>query len=130
MSQKENPYNLKNIIKIADSYVNADTSTIDGISRMMQAWFCLEFNTTLNDERLQSMTLEELMLEYFMRKVHNNINYIYESGAKEYPYKEDDYEEWLKEEMGNEYVTDEEMTKLHEDELPEIIETSFPSFEG
>lgn len=133
MSQKQ--YGVKNFISIANEYVNPDVSTMAGIQKFLIGWFCFKFNTTENDDRLQAMTLEELMVTYQMHRIKEDPLYAQEqmspSGSS--------YEDFLKEQMGDEYVSEEEQIRLQEqeekeftkrirDQFPERVETDFSQF--
>jgi hypothetical protein len=96
-----------NFVKAAHEMVNANTASMEGLERYLIAWFCTKFETTPNDERLQELTLEELVTFYYMHKLQDDpqtIERLITDG-------EDDYERWLREEMEEEYVTDEEMVQ-------------------
>lgn len=133
MSQKSN-YGLKRFIAIADSYVNPDTSTPEGIEKSLILWFCEKFNTVPWDDRLKEATLEDLLVFYYMHEIRKNPSIVEELDEN---YKS--FEEWLKEEMGEDYVSEEEMTdemikyekeeveKAKELDLPEEITTDFSS---
>lgn len=125
-------FGINNFIRIADSYVNAKTDTIDGLQKGLQAWFCLTFNATLLDDRLLDLTLEELLVLYYMHEIRRNPSTLEAINADT-----DSYEEWLKKEMGDSYVSQEEMAKEMVEydkeeaelakKLPDIIETDFSS---
>lgn len=87
--------------------LNSKTDSMEGLERFLIAWFCTKFETTPNDDRLQEMTLEELVTFYYMHRLKDDPEVI----AKLVDDGEDDYERWLKEEMEDEYVTDEEMVQ-------------------
>src|SRR5574338_1700687 len=96
---------ILNFVRAAHEMVNERTSSMEGLDKFLVAWFCTKFNTTPNDERLQEMTLEELVTVYYMSRIQEDpatIERLISDG-------DDDYERWLREEMEEEYVTDEEM---------------------
>jgi hypothetical protein len=100
-------YGLLNFLRIADAHVNADTSTFDGLERQLKAWFAFKYNTTLEDPRLLDMTLEELLVLHQMHRVKDNPEVIEEVFNPEVK----SFEEWLKKEMGESYVSDEQMVE-------------------
>lgn len=133
MSQKQ--YGVRNFINIANEYVNPDVTTMSGIQNFLIGWFCFKFNTTLNDDRLQEMTLEELMVLYQMHRIKDDPLYIQEQTAE----SGSSYEDFLKEQMGEDYVSEEENVKQLEAEerafterirsqFPERVETDFSKF--
>jgi predicted Rossmann-fold nucleotide-binding protein len=94
------------------------------------AWFALNYKTTLNDDRLLDMTLEELLVLFYINRISQTPNII-----EQLENTDDSYEEWLKKEMGDSYVSEEEMVQQvveYEEEelekakeLPDSISTDF-----
>ena len=134
---KQNKYGLDNFISIADGYVNADTTSVDGIEKAMIAWYIFKFETTPNDPKLLDMTLEEILVLYHMHKIRDNPAIIEDTGNT--PESGDDWEDWLQDEMGEEYEDQDQMIatmdkeatqytqKVREQfgELPDKIDTDF-----
>lgn len=128
-------YGVKNFIAIADSYVNAKTDTMESLDKGLSAWFCFTFNTTLDDPRLLDMTLEDLLVFYYMHQIKNDPSVLDEIQTE----SGDEYEEWIKKEMGEAYQSEEEMVhkmvKYDEEEavladsLPDVITTDLSSLE-
>ena len=134
---KENPkkvpkYSTRKLVQIANDFVNPDLSTTDGVQKYLMGWFCLRFETTLNDERLLRMTLEELIVLYSMHQIKDDPNYV----TKVLGPQEDEYEKWLRESMGESYVSEDKQIELAEQEekdyqkkmdalLPKKITTDF-----
>ena len=130
-------YSLKNLEKIADNLVNGEANSLEGIQQKLITWFCFNFNTTPNDDRLLDMTLEELIVFYLMYRIKDDPSYTSHE-------EQDEYEEWLKEEMGENYNSEEDMMKAHEEEdkkekqelekikskYPDKITTDFENFQG
>jgi hypothetical protein len=140
-------FGVLNFVKAAHEMVNAKTDSMEGLEKYMIAWFCNKFETTPNDDRLQEMTLEELVTFYYMHRLKDDpetVSRLIQDG-------EDEYEKWLKAEMEDEYVTDEEMVEgmlQYEDgqkdkrrsrdleakaklkDLPDRITTEFPTFDS
>jgi len=100
-------YSLKKLEKIAENKVKGEVKTLDDLKRKLTSWFCFTLNTTPNDSRLLDMTLEELIIFYLSHQIKDNPDYHTQE-------EEDDYEEWLKSEMGNNYASSEDMIKEHE----------------
>ena len=98
---------ILNFVKAAHQMVNARTDSMEGLERYLVAWFCTKFETTPNDERLQEMTLEELVTFFYMHRLKDDP----ETVARLIEDGDDAYEKWLREEMEDEYVTDEEMVQ-------------------
>ena len=106
-------YTLKNLEQIANEQLHGKTDTLVGIQRKLTAWFCLTLNTTPTDPRLLDMTLEELIVFYLTHKISTDPDYVPES-------EKDDYEAWLKKEMGEDYVSEEAaQVKLENEEKVE-----------
>lgn len=133
-----------NFVKAAHDMLNAKTDSLEGLERFLICWFCTKFETTPNDDRLQEMTLEELTILFYMFRIKEDP----ETVSRMVTDGEDDYEEWLRQEMQDEYLTDDEMVQgmvQYEDnqkdkrrikdeemraklkELPDRITTEFPS---
>lgn len=93
-------------IKAAHAMLHADTSSMEGFERFLVSWYCFKYNVPPNDEKLLEMTLEELATLYFMHRIKEDPSFIAETVAGK-----DDYEEWLKQEMGEDYISDEEMVQ-------------------
>lgn len=133
MSQKQ--YGVKNFISIANDYVNPDVTTMAGIEKFLIGWFCFKFNTTQNDDRLQEMTLEELMVLYQMHRIKDDPQYAQEQLSP----SSSTYEDFLREQMGEDYVSEEEnvrqlqeeeeaFTKRIREQFPDKVETDFSQF--
>jgi len=111
MSKK---YGVKNFLHIANDYINPDLTKLDGIQRWLMGWFAYTYKTTLNDDKLVDMTIEELLVLYNMHRIKDDPNY-YEEQTVE---SSENYEDWLKKEMGESYLTDNEMVEgMQEEEL-------------
>lgn len=133
MSQKQ--YGVKNFISIANDFVNPDVTTMAGIEKFLIGWFCFKFNTTQNDDRLQEMTLEELMVLYQMHRIKDDPQYAQEQLSP----SASTYEDFLREQMGEDYVSEEEnvrqlqeeeeaFTKRIREQFPDRVETDFSQF--
>lgn len=135
-------YGVKNFTRIAYNKVNGDTSSLEGLEEWLKSWFCFKYNTTENDDRLLDMTLEELLVLHQMHRVNENpVEVKVELDGR--TSEQEDHEEWLKKEMGDDYITDEEMiegmraeeeeyqekmSKLKKD-LPTKVTTDFSQFD-
>ena len=96
-----------NLVKAAHEMVNAKTDSMEGLEKFLISWFCTKFETTPNDDRLQEMTLEELVTFFYMHRIKEDPEVV----SRMVTDGEDEYERWLREEMEEEYVTDEEMVQ-------------------
>lgn len=61
-----------NLVKAAHEMINAKTDSLEGLERYLIAWFCTKFETTPNDDRLQGMTLEELVTFFYMNRIKDD----------------------------------------------------------
>lgn len=128
--QKTKQYSLKNFLRIANNYLNPEVSGLESIKNELMAWFALSYNTTLNDSRLLDMTLEELLVLFYLNKLQKNPNAIEELSEDD-----DSYEAWLQQQMGDSYVSEEQMVQQVVEyekeelekakELPDSINTDF-----
>lgn len=126
---------LNNLVRLADSFVNADLTTFEGFRKHLIAWYVFKFKVTFKDPTLLDHTLEELALLYLMHEVKDNPqNYEKILGNPE----AEDFEDWLKKTMGDDYQTEEEMAEemLNSQKrieeiaktLPDRITTDFSQF--
>ncbi len=122
----------KQYLQLAYDQLNPKGSNLKALEQILVNWFCFKFQTTPNDERLLAMRLDELLLFRMMHEIHDTPSVIDEIGPQG-----DEYEEWLKKEMGDSYKSTEQMVesqeKLEEEEkaiaesLPDRIDTDFKS---
>lgn len=125
----------KQYLQLANHQLNPSGNDFRALEQVLTNWFCLKFNTTPNDERLLGMRLDELLLFRMMHEIHDRPSVLEEIGPQG-----DEYEEWLKNEMGNDYKSMDDMVasqeKMDSDEkqlaenLPDKIETDFGSVRG
>lgn len=128
----------KRFLKLAYAQLNPDMTSVEGLEQALSNWYCFQYNVPPNDDKLMDMTVEELLVLYQMHKLREN-----PALADEINSEHGDYEAWLKKEMAEEYVSDEEMVKRAEqleqqekrlveetkDKLPQKIVTEFPKSE-
>lgn len=93
-------------VKAAHAMLNADTSSMEGFERFLVSWYCFKYNVPPNDDKLQEFTLEELATLYFMHRIKEDPNFVADTVSSK-----DDYEEWLRQEMGDDYLNEEQMTE-------------------
>jgi hypothetical protein len=110
-------------IKAAHAMLHADTSSMEGFERFLVSWYCFKYNVPPNDSNLLDMTLEELATLYFMHRIKEDPNFVAETVSGK-----DDYEEWLKQEMGEDYISNEEMVKQMVEYEKEQIEKRTKDF--
>ena len=109
-SKKSNLYYFK---KLAINNLNEKGKDKESLLRFLKKWWCLHYNRPYKDPLLMEYTFEELLLEYYeilyfsneeeKQKVLIEIN-IFENGEED--------EEWLKKEMGENYMSEDEMKNL------------------
>lgn len=126
--EKEAPYSygIKNFVRIAYEELHPDVTTFEGIKQHLITWFCLKYETTEKDDRLLDMNVEELMILFQKHKIIDDPKY-YDEIIN--PNKVLDYEDWLKKEMGEDYVTTEqnvEQILQEEQEYTDKIRSQFP----
>jgi len=129
---KNQKLSLNNFVRIANSYLDNSDTSIEGIEKYLIGWFVTQFNTTLNDQRLLDMTFEELLVLYNIYKIKEDPEIVNQILNPEDP---DGFEKWLKEEMGDNYLSEEEMIedtikrdkelKKKLEEYPDEIVTDF-----
>ena len=122
----------KQYLQLAYNQLNPENNDVKALEQVLVNWFCLKFNTTPNDHRLLSMRLDELLLFRMMHEIHERPSVMEEVGSPK-----DEYENWLKQQMGEEYRSVEQMVEVHErleqeekalaDNLPGRVDTDFSS---
>jgi len=128
-------YGIKNFVRIANAQLNPDLDSFEGMKQYLINWFCFKYSTTENDDKLLDMTFEELMVLYQKHCIHEDPKYFDEIMNPQVR----SYEDWLKEEMGEDYATEEEniemILKEQEDytekvhkKYPDEITTDFSKF--
>ena len=124
----------KQYLKLAYEQLNPSSNDFSALEQVLVNWFCLKFNTTPNDPRLLNFRLDELMLFRMMNEIHERPGVLQEIQT------DDEYEQWLKHEMGDQYQSMKDMAegittenKLDEEvakSLPSRIETDFRKVQG
>lgn len=124
----------KRFLKLAYDQLNPNITSLDGLEQALKNWYCFQYNVPPNDDKLLDMTLEELLILNQMHQLKDNPHIADEIGRES-----DGYEDWLKKEMGDSYVSMDDMVTqaellereekefLKKNELPEIIKTDFSS---
>lgn len=125
----------KQYLQLANLQLNPIGNNLQALEQVLTNWFCLKFDTTPNDERLLGMRLDELLLFRMMHEIHDRPSVLEEIGSEG-----DDYEEWLRNEMGADYKSMDQMVEQHEkleaddnaiaQTLPDKIETDFSTLRG
>lgn len=118
-------YSLDNLLEIAKYKLDPDMNSLEGLKLYLKSWFAIKFNTTEYDPRIQELTVEELLIRYYMQRMHDDPDFYNRISNKE----EDDYEEWLKEQMADDYKSIEEQAKSlqkHEEEFTKKIREKYP----
>ena len=125
----------KQYIQLAYDQLNPKGNDLKALEQVLTNWFCLKFNTTPNDERLMGFRLDELLLLRMMHEIHDRPSVLEEIGPQA-----DEFEDWLKKEMGEDYKSMDQMIdqqeKLEAEEkaiaetLPDKVETDFNAVQG
>lgn len=125
----------KQYLKLAYEQLNPTTNDMGALQQVLVNWFCFQFNTTPNDQRLLDMRLDELLVLRMIHEIKERPQVVDEikSGYEE-------FEEWLKTQMGDSYKSIDQMAsdveKLDQqeqeiaEELPTRIDTDFNSVQG
>lgn len=122
-------------LKLAYEQLNPDVGTLEGLEQALSNWYCFQYNVPPNDDKLMDMTLEELFVLFQMHKLRENPALADDIDTN----RSDSYETWLKKQMGEDYVSEEDMVKkavkLEEDEkkfvednkekYPDQVQTDF-----
>lgn len=126
----------KRFLQLAYKQLNPDFhgDFLVALEQSLVNWYCFQYNVPPNDDKLRDMTLEELLVLNQMHKLRENPQL-----ADEINSDASSYEDWLKAQMGADYVSEEEMVKKAEqeeqaeqkelqalaDSLPPVITTDF-----
>ena len=117
----------KRFLKLAYDQLNPNITSLDGLEQALKNWYCFQYNVPPNDDRLLDMTLEELLILNQMHKLRENPALTDELDS------DNNYEDWLRKEMGKDYISQEDMLKQaeeldkHEKEFLEKNKDKFPS---
>jgi len=117
----------KRFLKLAYDQLNPNLATFDGLEQALSNWYCFQYNVPPNDDKLMSMTLEELLILRQMHRLREEPNL-----SEELNPDAENYEEWLKREMGEDYQSPEEMIALaqaaEEEDLREVeaVKNQYP----
>lgn len=107
----------KRFLKLAYEELNPKQDTVEGVEQALVNWYCFQYNVPPNDDKLQEMTFEELMILHQMHRLRENPQLADEITTK----GKDSYEDWLKKEMGEGYVSLEDVEDT-EDDFEERLE--------
>ena len=125
---------LKNLIKIAKNRLEPDTTSLEGFKTFLQTWYVIFYRTSYKDPILLSHTLEELTILYYVNKLSADPHFADKilNGSLD---EDEEYEKWLQERMGDNYVSEEEQVdnmveyikkeKELAEKLPDRIDTDF-----
>ena len=100
---------INNIKRIAYNNVIKDVNDKESLFEYLKRWWCRQYNRPYKDPLLGEYSFEDLVLEYyeilFMEDKEELSKYESELNAE----SEEEYEDWLKNRMGDDYQTNEEM---------------------
>jgi hypothetical protein len=127
----------KQYLKLAYEQLNPTANDLNSLQQVLVNWFCFKFNTTPNDPRLLGMRLDELLVLRMMHEINDKPAVLEEITVGS---SQEDYEEWLKHEMGEGYKPMDQMVAEAEEQereeldlaeaLPDRIDTDFKSVQG
>jgi len=136
---KKKPTDIrKRFLRLAYEQLNPNLGTIEGLEQALTNWYCFQYNVPPNDDKLLEMTVEELLVLHQMHRIRENPHIVDEITSEN-----ENYEEWLKKEMGDDYASPDEMAEQVEalnkeekefaekvrKEYPEVITTDFTKLE-
>lgn len=107
MKKSQKKLSLKRIVKLANEALNPDTSTIEGLKQHITNWYCFKYNVTFKDPILLSHTFEELLVLYYMHRIVENPESVEEILNPQM----ETYEDWIRKQMGEDYITEEQMVQ-------------------
>lgn len=124
----------KRFLQLAYAQLNPALSDLEGLEQALVNWYCFQYNVPPNDDKLNSMTLEELLVLRQMHNLRENPHLVEELNSDK-----GSYEEWLKKEMGEDYMSMDDMVSETEamekaeketvekmaQDLPDVITTDF-----
>ena len=103
---------IANIQAIVDKNLKDEPETVDEFIFFLRCWFCDKYSIPFSDDKAAEMTLEELLLEFYIHQKYQDIK----SGKTKAIKEEESDEAWLKEQMGQDYHTeDEKLDKIDKD---------------
>ena len=113
MVKKKKKNNLININRrMALHNIDDSPRNEESLLSYLKRWWCIHYNRPYKDPLLLEYTFEELLLEYFEVLYFKNDEEKRQARIEEYVENSaEEDEEWLKEEMGDDYMSPEEMAE-------------------
>lgn len=90
--------NIDSIEKIAKNRAKSEISSFDDVVTFLSIWFTEKFKLPPNHPLFLERTVEEWLLDYYTDKELNS--------SQDKIERDENFEEWLKDEMGDEYHKD------------------------
>lgn len=104
---------VSDIRKIALHNVDVSPRDEQSLLSYLKRWWCVYYKRPYKDPLLLEYSFEELLLEYFEILYFVSDEEKQKAKVEEYiEESEGEDEEWLREEMGDDYMTSEEMKEL------------------
>lgn len=125
----------KQYLQLAYNQLHPEGNDLKALEQVLINWFCLKFETTPNDPRILGMRLDELLVFRMMHEIADRPSVMEEVGTQA-----DEFENWLKREMGDGYKSSDQMVESHEKleeeersvaaRMPDRIDTDFKNVRG
>jgi hypothetical protein len=125
--KKAHEYSIQILKKKVAKTIDGGIETVDDLQRFLANWWCRYYNKPYNSKEILDYTLDELLIEYLELSYFQDARqYRKESDIEEPSSAEEDAdEEWLKKQMGKDYITidnQEEALKGSEAEIDAALE--------
>jgi len=111
--------------EIAKTRMEMEPSNELELIEWLKVWWSSTYNLPDNHPLFVNRTIEEHMIDFYIKKFQSNPDELNEDSKK----SKDEYEEWLKKEMGEDYHNEDDFLvdpKMSEKEKLEILE-KFPN---
>lgn len=99
------------IRKLALQNVLADFKGESSPAHALRRWWCRRYNRPYHDPLLETYTLEELLIEYY-ENLYLDDEKERKKAHDELMFDPEEEEAWLKEQMGDDYMSPEEMNEI------------------
>ena len=90
--------------EIAKNRMTMEPSTYDELIEWLKIWWSSTYNLPDNHPLFLDKTIEEHMIDFYIKKFQNDPKELEKKTDDELKSEQDEYEEWLKKEMGDAYT--------------------------
>ncbi len=119
-----NELDVANIQRKVIKQIKKPLKTLDDIRSFLTRWWCRHYNKPYKNSEIENYTIEELLYEYFDIYYHTypeEADKFLNNKTADKKVQEED-EKWLKEQLGDNYISPEEQEKMLKNVSKELKE--------